>query len=290
MPSTGLGTRILLGTFLRRAYADGLSRPAASPTWWWLIPTRGHPPRRMPRPPWPGYSRARLLPRARVLFKKIDSLWRGNVGAEVGALTGLGYHVARCRGALPQLRRTVVDGRPLCRRRPAGRNRTLEGGGCGAARRAWRSVLGRIRERAGSGHVCVPRIWPLQLGELFSGGVPATVIADGETEADLEAVVQLLPGWTSPPAAGGSSWWGPAASPTSSPGRSGRGSTTPADVESSILRTTRRTRRLTRRTRAPPRNPEAGPQGRCSPSSAPPRTPPGGSCGSSRPAVSGLSG
>ena len=54
---------------------------------------------------------SREAARTRVLFKKIDSLWRGNVGAEVAALTDLGCHVL-VAGALPQLRRTVVDGRP----------------------------------------------------------------------------------------------------------------------------------------------------------------------------------
>src|SRR6478735_1051584 len=54
---------------------------------------------------------SREAARTPVLFKKIDSLWRGNVGAEVAALTDLGCHVL-VAGALPQLRRTVVDGRP----------------------------------------------------------------------------------------------------------------------------------------------------------------------------------
>lgn len=49
---------------------------------------------------------------AQVMFKKMDSLWRGNIRAEVGALAGLGFH-AVVAGALPQMQRAVVDGRPL---------------------------------------------------------------------------------------------------------------------------------------------------------------------------------
>src|SRR6476620_3126139 len=49
---------------------------------------------------------------AGVLFKKIDSLWRGNIGPELAALSSLGHHVV-VAGALPQLNRTVVGGRPF---------------------------------------------------------------------------------------------------------------------------------------------------------------------------------
>ncbi|MDO5864413.1 four-carbon acid sugar kinase family protein [Paenarthrobacter ureafaciens] len=49
---------------------------------------------------------------AKVAFKKIDSLWRGNIGAEVAALTALGFH-AVVAGALPQLQRSVLHGKPL---------------------------------------------------------------------------------------------------------------------------------------------------------------------------------
>ena len=50
--------------------------------------------------------------RTQVLFKKLDSLWRGNVGPELAGLISLGHHVV-VAGALPQLRRTVVGGRPF---------------------------------------------------------------------------------------------------------------------------------------------------------------------------------
>ncbi|GAP55809.1 4-Hydroxythreonine-4-Phosphate dehydrogenase, partial [Arthrobacter sp. Hiyo6] len=49
---------------------------------------------------------------AQVAFKKIDSLWRGNVRAEIAALTGLGHHVV-VAGALPQLQRSVLAGKPF---------------------------------------------------------------------------------------------------------------------------------------------------------------------------------
>ena len=130
---------------------------------------------------------------AGVLFKKIDSLWRGNVGAEIAALTGLGLHVV-VAGALPQLGRTVVAGRPLVGGVPLDRT------GLWAAETAAppASVQDVLRQAEGrevalldlgvvrSGNL------PAQLGRLLSGTAPAAVVADGETEADLAAVVDAL--------------------------------------------------------------------------------------------------
>lgn len=46
------------------------------------------------------------------IFKKIDSLWRGNINAEIKALVDQG-HTLIIAGALPHLNRSVVNGRPL---------------------------------------------------------------------------------------------------------------------------------------------------------------------------------
>ncbi|CAH0170517.1 hypothetical protein SRABI83_01177 [Arthrobacter sp. Bi83] len=130
---------------------------------------------------------------AQALFKKMDSLWRGNVGPELAALTGMGYHVV-VAGALPQLRRTVVGGQPFADgirldlttlwkaedaappssveqvlNRPEGSSLTLAG-------------LDIVR----SGGLAA------FIAEALQAGGPATVIADGETEADLEAVTDAL--------------------------------------------------------------------------------------------------
>jgi 4-hydroxythreonine-4-phosphate dehydrogenase len=128
--------------------------------------------------------------RTPVLFKKIDSLWRGNVGAEVGALTGLGYHVVLA-GALPQLRRTVVAGRPYADGLP------LAATGLWAAEAAAPpSALAEVLAGAGLrfhdlAAVRSPEL-ASRLRQLMSSAAPVTVVADGETEADLAAVVEAL--------------------------------------------------------------------------------------------------
>ncbi len=125
-----------------------------------------------------------------MLFKKIDSLWRGNVGAEVAALTDLGCHVL-VAGALPQLRRTVVDGRPYADGVP------LAGTGLWHAESA--SPPSRVADvlaqsSAQALDLAAVRSPDLaeRLRQLFSGDDAVTVVADGETEADLEAVVDAL--------------------------------------------------------------------------------------------------
>jgi 4-hydroxythreonine-4-phosphate dehydrogenase len=131
--------------------------------------------------------------RAQVLFKKMDSLWRGNVGPELAALTGLGYHVV-VAGALPQLRRTVVGGQPF-----ADGTRLDRTGLWRAEDAAAPSTVEQVLNRpAGSSPTLVGldmvRSGGLAafLEEALSAGGPATVIADGETEADLDAVAGAL--------------------------------------------------------------------------------------------------
>ena len=134
---------------------------------------------------------------AGVLFKKIDSLWRGNIGPELGALSGLGHHVV-VAGALPQLNRTVVGGRPFANgvrldrtdlwraeaAAPPAEIAQLLGGGSAVR------LVGLSAVRSG-GLAAV-------LHETLSGtsatSAPAILIVDGETPADLEKVADALLG------------------------------------------------------------------------------------------------
>jgi 4-hydroxythreonine-4-phosphate dehydrogenase len=128
-----------------------------------------------------------------VFFKKIDSLWRGNVAAEIAALTGLGHHVV-VAGALPQLRRTVVDGTPYVD------GIRLDRTGLWKAETASppAHLAEVLRRPAGqalhAADLALVRSGNLttRLNEIFSRGVPAMVVADGETEGDLGAVVDAL--------------------------------------------------------------------------------------------------
>ncbi|MFF2031146.1 4-hydroxythreonine-4-phosphate dehydrogenase PdxA [Arthrobacter sp. NPDC058192] len=138
---------------------------------------------------------------SQVLFKKIDSLWRGNVGAEVGALTGIGFHVLLA-GALPQLRRTVVDGRPYADGVPLAET-ALWRAEATAPPAHLSDVLSQSGQSGQSGQsaqsvqmlelaeVRSPDL-AARLGSLFSDDAPTMVIADGETGVDLEAVVEAL--------------------------------------------------------------------------------------------------
>jgi 4-hydroxythreonine-4-phosphate dehydrogenase len=130
---------------------------------------------------------------AQVAFKKIDSLWRGNVRAEIAALTGLGFH-AVVAGALPQLQRSVIDGKPLVAGTPL------------AETELWQAELAAppadipslLRPEAAAS------VQTLDLAAVRSGSLPATlagllesdrpalVVADGETVQDLENVVDAL--------------------------------------------------------------------------------------------------
>jgi 4-hydroxythreonine-4-phosphate dehydrogenase len=132
---------------------------------------------------------------AGVLFKKIDSLWRGNVGPEIAALSALGHHVV-VAGALPQLNRTVVGGRPFADGVRLDRTEL------------WRAEAAappaEIAQLLGPG----ASVQLVELSAVRSGGLaavlgealsatsssaaPATVIVDGETPADLEAVADAL--------------------------------------------------------------------------------------------------
>jgi 4-hydroxythreonine-4-phosphate dehydrogenase len=131
--------------------------------------------------------------RAQVLFKKMDSLWRGNVGPELAALTGLGYHVV-VAGALPQLRRTVVGGQPFAdgmRLDRTGFWRAEDAAPPSSVEQALNRPAGSSLTLAGLDIVRSGGLASF-LEQALSAGGPATVIADGETEADLDAVADAL--------------------------------------------------------------------------------------------------
>ncbi|MDQ0851283.1 4-hydroxythreonine-4-phosphate dehydrogenase [Arthrobacter sp. B3I9] len=130
---------------------------------------------------------------AQVSFKKIDSLWRGNVRAEVSALIRLGYH-AVVAGALPQLKRSVRDGKPFA------------AGAHLAQTELWQAELSappadipsllRPEDPASVQTLALAEVRSVKLAAklaaLLQSGQPALVVADGETVQDLESVVDAL--------------------------------------------------------------------------------------------------
>ena len=130
---------------------------------------------------------------AQVVFKKIDSLWRGNVRAEIATLKGLGHHVV-VAGALPQLQRSVIDGKPLVAGTPL------------AATDLWQAELAappadvpsllRPEDPASVRILNLAAVrsgaLPATLAGLLESDRPALVVADGESVQDLEHVVDAL--------------------------------------------------------------------------------------------------
>ncbi|TLM73220.1 4-hydroxythreonine-4-phosphate dehydrogenase PdxA [Pseudarthrobacter sp. NamB4] len=130
---------------------------------------------------------------AQVMFKKMDSLWRGNIRAEVAALTGLGFH-AVVAGALPQLQRSVVDGRPLVAGTPL------------AETDLWQAELSappadipsllRPQNPASVQTVDLAAVrsgsLPKDLAALLNPDQPQLVVADGEIVQDLAHVVDAV--------------------------------------------------------------------------------------------------
>lgn len=130
---------------------------------------------------------------AQVLFKKIDSLWRGNVRAEVSALAGLGFH-AVVAGALPQLQRSVVDGRPVVAGTPL-----AESGLWQAEQSAPPADIPTLLRPEDPSSVQTVNLAEVRSGSpaatlamLLDSDQPALVVADGETVQDLESVVDAL--------------------------------------------------------------------------------------------------
>ncbi|MDQ0679631.1 4-hydroxythreonine-4-phosphate dehydrogenase [Arthrobacter pascens] len=130
---------------------------------------------------------------AQVAFKKIDSLWRGNVRAEVAALTGLGFHTV-VAGALPQLRRSVRDGQPFVAGTPLAQTDLWQAELTAppadipsllrSEEPASVQTLGLTEVRSGS--------FPQKLGGVLESDRPTVVVADGETVQDLEDIVDAL--------------------------------------------------------------------------------------------------
>ncbi|SDS99819.1 4-hydroxythreonine-4-phosphate dehydrogenase [Pseudarthrobacter equi] len=129
---------------------------------------------------------------APVMFKKMDSLWRGNISAEIAALAGLGYHVV-VAGALPQLQRTVRAGRPLVAGSPLAET-DLWQAEVSAPPTDIPSLL-RPEEPATVQSLDLEAVRSSRVPFLLAGlldGRPALVVADGETVQDLEHVVDAL--------------------------------------------------------------------------------------------------
>ncbi|ELT42823.1 4-hydroxythreonine-4-phosphate dehydrogenase PdxA [Arthrobacter nitrophenolicus] len=130
---------------------------------------------------------------AQVMFKKMDSLWRGNVGAEIAALTSLGFH-AVVAGALPQLQRSVRTGRPFVAGTPLAETDLWH-----AEQSAPPADIPSLLRPENPGAVRTMNLdgvrsgsAPFRLAELLEGGQPALVVADGEIVKDLEQVVDAL--------------------------------------------------------------------------------------------------
>ena len=129
---------------------------------------------------------------AQVLFKKMDSLWRGNISAEIAAMAGLGYHVV-VAGALPQFQRTVRAGRPLVAGSPLAETDLWQAEL--SAPPADISSLLRPEEPESVQSLDLEAVRSSRVLSRLSGlldGRPALVVADGETTADLERVVDAL--------------------------------------------------------------------------------------------------
>ncbi|GAB3569161.1 four-carbon acid sugar kinase family protein [Arthrobacter alkaliphilus] len=127
----------------------------------------------------------------RLVFKKTDSLWRGNIGAELSALTDLGYHVVLA-GAMPVMGRTVVGAKPF-----------VDGAALGSTN-LWGAeatlppadITGLVTKNT---EVRIAGLDDVRSADFTAWleatlrlSTPAIVVADGETDADLDAVVKAL--------------------------------------------------------------------------------------------------
>lgn len=130
---------------------------------------------------------------AQVMFKKMDSLWRGNIRAEVAALTNLDFHVV-VAGALPQLKRAVVDARPLVAGTPLAETDLWH-----AELSAPPTDIASMLRPENPGSVKTVDLDGVRHGRLtsklaglFDSNRPEIVVTDGETIQDLEQVVDAL--------------------------------------------------------------------------------------------------
>ncbi|MDQ0870136.1 4-hydroxythreonine-4-phosphate dehydrogenase [Arthrobacter sp. V1I9] len=130
---------------------------------------------------------------APVSFKKIDSLWRGNVRPEVAALTASGFH-AVVAGALPQLQRSVRNGQPLVAGTPLAQTDLWQ-----AELSAPPTDIPSLLNPGDPASVQTLSLAQVRSGELAAvlagllhGDQPQLVVADGQTVQDLESVVDAL--------------------------------------------------------------------------------------------------
>ena len=118
-----------------------------------------------------------------MVFKKIDSQWRGNIHAELTALAAAGFHLV-IAGALPHLNRTVKGGVPLLDGVPLARTD------------AWKVETAKAPEKISdllhgmsTTSLPSPEAAGAQFGALLNDAlVHQAVIIDCATEADLDAV------------------------------------------------------------------------------------------------------
>ncbi|MFF1254631.1 4-hydroxythreonine-4-phosphate dehydrogenase PdxA [Pseudarthrobacter sp. NPDC058329] len=130
---------------------------------------------------------------AQVAFKKIDSLWRGNVRAEVAGLTSLGFH-AVVAGALPQLQRSVVNGRPLVAGTPLAQTDLWQAELSAPPADVPSLLHPEDPSSVRTLDLAVVRQGSLaeKLAGLLESARPTLVVADGETVQDLRHVVDAL--------------------------------------------------------------------------------------------------
>lgn len=135
---------------------------------------------------------AHVRPGDRV-FKKIDSLLRGNVAAEVGALAAAGYGVV-LTPALPVARRTVTAGVPYVAGLPLHETDAWR-----AERAAPPRSVASVLAPASVLSLGLDEVRGAGLAETFAevAGTGRIVVCDAETDADLDAIA-LAAARTSP--------------------------------------------------------------------------------------------
>lgn len=130
---------------------------------------------------------------AGILFKKIDSIWRGNISAELRALNQLGYSVV-IAGALPQLQRTVRQGQAFVGGVPLDHTDLWQAEHVSPPSSIAELIRPESPESVKPMNLRQVRNADLHaaLSEALDTDSPAVVLCDGETAADLELVVDAL--------------------------------------------------------------------------------------------------
>ncbi|MEV7662068.1 four-carbon acid sugar kinase family protein [Paenarthrobacter sp. NPDC089316] len=128
-----------------------------------------------------------------IWFKKIDSLWRGNIHAEIEVLNRLGHSVV-VAGALPQLGRSVRHGKPYVNGLPLDRTDLWQA----EASTPPSTIAGLVQPDSPESvqMLRLPEVrsahFPAILAEALTDGDPTIVVVDGESAQDLEQVVRAL--------------------------------------------------------------------------------------------------